>query len=243
MDREQLEREVAGIRWWHVMDLGQGVVTPGLYRPADYLEALRLPESLEGLSVLDVGAWDGFYSFEAERRRAGRVLATDSFSWQGEGWGTKDGFELARRALGSGVDDMDIDVLELSPERVGTFDLVLCLGVLYHMRHPQLALERVASVTGGQLVLESHLDLLSVGRPAMALYPGDELKGDETNWSGPNPGAVEAMLREAGLRQVEMVSGPRLGRRVGRAVGNRLRHGWPLRPALAQDRATFHAWR
>ena len=74
--------------------------------------------------------------------------------------GTKAGFELARKALDSKVEDLSIDVLDLSPERIGKFDLVLILGVLYHMRHPLLALERVASVTKDQLVLETHVDFL-----------------------------------------------------------------------------------
>jgi len=76
------------------------------------------------------------------------------------GMGTKAGFELARKALDSKVEDLSIDVLDLSPERIGEFDLVLILGVLYHMRHPLLALERVASVTKDQLVLETHVDFL-----------------------------------------------------------------------------------
>ena len=67
------------------------------------------------MTVLDVGAWDGFFSFEAERRGAKRVLATDFDSWLGKTWGSKAGFELARRALTFRVDDMTIDVLELSP--------------------------------------------------------------------------------------------------------------------------------
>ena len=97
---------------------------------------LDLPASLEGLTVLDIGAWDGFFSFECERRGASRVVAADYYSWHGPGWGTKAGFQLAREALGSRVEDVDIDVMDLSPERVGTFDVVLFLGVLYHLRHP-----------------------------------------------------------------------------------------------------------
>jgi len=73
--------------------------------------------------------------------------------------GAKEGFELARRVLDSKVQDADIDVMDLAPERIGTFDLVLFLGVLYHLRHPLLALERVASVTEEQLILETHVDL------------------------------------------------------------------------------------
>jgi len=78
---------------------------------------LALPEDLSGMSVLDIGSWDGFFAFEAERRGASRVLATDSFCWSGEGWGNKDGFNLVRNVLNSKVEDLDIDIMELSPER------------------------------------------------------------------------------------------------------------------------------
>ncbi len=203
---ETLKREVAAITWWHTIDLGKGIVTPGLDPTPARLPEIRLPEDLAGLSVLDVGAWDGFFSFEAERRGAKRVLATDSFCWGQGGWGTKAGFELARRALRSKVEDSDIDPLELSPEKIGTFDLVLCLGVLYHMRHPLLALERVASVTRGRLILQTQVDLAGLTRPAIAFYQGSELHNDPTNWCGPNPAAVVAMLRTVGFGNVEVVS-------------------------------------
>jgi tRNA (mo5U34)-methyltransferase len=139
--------------------------------------------------VFDIGAWDGFYSFEAERRGAKRVLATDSFTWSGQGWGSKRGFELARKLLNSKVEDLNIDVMDLSPEKVGMFDVVLFLGVLYHLKHPMLALERVFSVTKELLILDTHVDLLGSKRPAIAFYPGSEVNRDNTNWSGPNPAA------------------------------------------------------
>src|SRR5437879_7385162 len=133
---DDLKRRVDRIRWWHTIDLGGGVITPGASDNLKTLPKLGLPERLDGKAVLDIGAWDGFFSFEAERRGAARVLATDSFSWDGSNWSTKAGFQLARRALGSRVEDETIDVLDLAPERSGTFDVVLFLGALYHMRHP-----------------------------------------------------------------------------------------------------------
>lgn len=154
-DTQTLRAEVEQIRWWHPIDLGGGLVTPGIDVTPARLAEIRMPENLSGLSVLDIGAWDGFFSFEAERRGARRVLATDSFCWDGGGWGTKKGFELARRTLGSRVEDKTIEVLDLSPDTVGVFDLVLFLGVLYHMKHPLFALERVASVTAGQLIMQT----------------------------------------------------------------------------------------
>jgi tRNA (mo5U34)-methyltransferase len=220
---DELRRAAAKIRWYHTIDLGHGIITPGIDISPVRVHSLGLPESLRGLTVLDVGAWDGYYSFEAERRGARRVLATDSFSWGGGGWGTQDGFRLARRALRSRVQARRIDVLDLSPRTVGTFDVVLFLGVLYHMRHPLLALERVFSVTQRMLILETHIDLLDCDRPSMAFYPGAELNGDETNWCGPNPAMVEAMLRTVGFREVKIHAGPFA--------------------APNSTRMVFHAWR
>src|SRR3954453_449423 len=161
-----LRPRVEAIRWYHTIDLGAGVVTRGVDDSPVRLARAQLPASLHGKSVLDVGAWDGFFSFESERRGAARVVAADHVSWHGTGWGTKAGFNLARESLGSRVEDVDIDVLDLSPERLGTLDLVLFLGVLYHVRPPFLALERVASVTGGQLILETVIDMVGFARPA-----------------------------------------------------------------------------
>jgi tRNA (mo5U34)-methyltransferase len=198
--------------------------------------------------VLDVGAWDGYFSFEAERRGASRVLAADHFAWHGENWSSKEGFELARRALRSRV--KDIDVMELAPERLGTFDLVLLLGVLYHLRHPLLALERVASVTGDQLILETHVDLTWLRRPAMAFYPGHELGHDPTNWWGPNPEGVCAMLADVGFKRVELVTPDswayrvaRIARRSGRTLGAIARRRPRPPEMLGQGRAVFHAYK
>lgn len=131
MTSDELKSAVAQIRWFHTIDLGDGIVTPGMGGNLVTLGRLGLPARLDGMSVLDVGAWDGFFSFEAERRGARRVLATDRFRWDGQGgWGSKEGFELARQALGSRVEDKRIDVLDLSPETVGVFEVVLFLGVL-----------------------------------------------------------------------------------------------------------------
>ena len=156
--------------------------------------------------MLDIGAWDGFFSFEAERRRASRVVACDYYAWHGVGWGTgrgKDGFELARTALNSRVEDVALDVLDLSPEKIGTFDVVFFLGVLYHLPNPLLALERVASVSKGLLILETVVDMVGIGRPAAAFYPDKELNDDPTNWWGPNHAAVQGMLTSVGFSRVE----------------------------------------
>jgi tRNA (mo5U34)-methyltransferase len=239
---EELRSRIASVRWYHTIDLGNGAVTPGIDDTPQRLNRIRLPQSLAGQTVLDVGAWDGFFSFEAERRGAARVVATDHFSWNGSGWGTKAGFQLARQTLGSRVEDLDIDVMDLSPERVGRYDVVLFLGVLYHLRHPLLALERVASVTRHLLVLETVVDLVGVRRPAMAFYPDTELNKDPTNWWGPNVPAVHGMLRSVGFQHVETITPQRsAGYRAARALVHRLKGKNAMAAAFRQDRAVFHA--
>ena len=242
MPSNDLQSRVKAIRWYHTIDLGGGVVTPGIDDSPQRLARVQLPRSLDGLSVLDIGAWDGFFSFECERRRASRVVAADYYSWHGAGWGTKAGFTLAREVLGSTVEDVDIDVMDLSPERVGSFDLVLFLGVLYHLRHPFLALERVASVARDRLILETVVDMTGFSRPAMAFYPDRELNHDPTNWWGPNVPAVRGMLRSLGFEQVDTVTKmPNAAYRGARALYHRARGRNDVRSAFRQDRAVFHA--
>jgi tRNA (mo5U34)-methyltransferase len=244
MSTSELRAKAAAIRWYHTIDLGGGVITRGVDDSPQRLAQVQLPASLEGLSVLDIGAWDGFFSFECERRGAARVVAADYFSWHGSGWGSKAGFTLAREALGSKVEDVDIDVMELTPERVGTFDLVLFLGVLYHLRHPLLALERVASVARDRLILETVVDLEGLNRPAMAFYPARELNNDPTNWWGPNAPAVCGMLQSVGFERIHTVTSlPGAPYRAARAVYHHLRGKNRLSLAFRQDRAVFHGWK
>ena len=237
-----LAARAEAIRWYHSIDLGGGIVTKGVDDSPVRLARLDLPPSLEGLTVLDIGAWDGFFSFEAERRGATRVVAADYFSWHGDGWGSKAGFELARAALGSKVEDIDIDVMDLSPERVGQFDVVLFLGVLYHLRHPLLALERIASVTRTLLILETVVDMVGIRRPAMAFYPGRELNNDPTNWWAPNVPALHEMLRFVGFTDVRTITPERSAiYRAARAVSHKLRGKNSIAEAFRQDRAVIQA--
>jgi tRNA (mo5U34)-methyltransferase len=239
LDAQALRREVDAIEWFHRIDLGHGVVTPGPDDSPGKLATLELPERLDGWSVADIGALDGFFSFEAERRGAERVVAFDSYMWQVRG---RDGFDLARRVLGSDVEPVEAEVVDLSPEH-GSFDLTLFLGVLYHMRHPLLALERVASITQNTLVLESHVDLLGSRRPAGAFYPGAELMNDPTNWWGLNPPAIEAMLRVVGFSRVRTISVSPLRRRLWDGTRLRLRNQAGFFEGLRQGRAVFHAFK
>ena len=243
---EELRRAVAAHRWFHTIDLGGGLVTNGRDESLRKTGWLDLPADLRGKSVLDIGAWDGFFSFEAERRGAERVVAVDPACWRPPawgpaGWGTKRGFELAHRALGSKVESPDVDLEALSPGTVGTFDVVLFLGVLYHLPDPWPVLEAVASVSSGLLILETHADFIDLRRPAMAFYPGDEVEGDESNWCGPNPAWLRASLTRLGFSRVEVVHQESLPYRVARAAYRRVRG--PHRVRVQQGRVVVHARR
>jgi tRNA (mo5U34)-methyltransferase len=238
---DDLAAEVARVQWYHTMDLGPGVVSNGVDNTPVRLSRLAFPADLTGCTVLDVGAWDGFFSFEAERRGAERVLATDFFSWRGGGWGTKDGFNLARRVLGSKVEDMEIDVPDICAETVGTFDVVLFLGVLYHLRDPLQSLMRLGAVTHQLMIVETAVDLMNLREPAMAYYPGAELNGDPTNWWGPNPACVQSMLKTAGIREVRCVYRHSMLRRAAFAAQSRILDKGGFVQTFRQGRASFHA--
>ena len=219
------QRRVDALPWFHQMNLGNGVMSPGA-TPLEVLEAaadVYFKDGLAGRSMIDIGCWDGFFSFEAKRRGAARVLATDHFAWSDECWGSRQSFDLAQEVLGADLEVRDIDISDLTPESVGTFDLVLLSGVLYHLRHPFLDLERVSKICDQTLVVETHLDALDVSRPAMVFYPTDELAGDATNWWGPNAACVTAMLHDVGFERVEVTPHPH--------------------PPHADTRAIFHAYR
>lgn len=239
MNQSDLEASIAGLRWHHTIDLGNGVVTPGRDDSPRKLTRLGMPENLTGMTVLDVGAADGFFSFEAERRGARRVVAIDL--WLGaNGLIKREAFDLARRTLRSNVEGLQLSVYDISVDQIGSFDLVLFLGVLYHLQHPLFALEKLFEVTKDMLIMETHLDMLRTNRPAIAFYPGSEASNDPTNWWGPNAAAVKAMLKCVGFRKVVLSHRYPLIFRLARAVKY-----WQNSPAdtLQQSRAVFHAWR
>jgi tRNA (mo5U34)-methyltransferase len=220
---DSLASEVAAYQWFHSIDLGGGVVTPGRKPLATCIaEAQRIFDRIDltGRSVLDVGAWNGFFSFEAKRRGAVRVLATDSFCWQHPEAHGRATFDLARQTLGLDIEAREIDVSDLAPETVGEFDVVLYLGVFYHRYDAIDALAKVARLARELLVVETRLDLRGLGRPAMVYYPGRELGNDPTNWWGPNEACVEELLRGHGFGEIESAAHP-----------------------FARKRAIFHAWR
>jgi tRNA (mo5U34)-methyltransferase len=214
--------QIAQYQWFHSINLGNGVTTPGIKSRDQHLKeaaAIFNPIRMDGVSVIDIGAWDGFYSFEAKHRGAGHVLATDHYCWNHEALRGRETFELARSALGLDIEMLDIDVPDLSVEKVGgQFDVVLFLGVFYHLIDPIDGLRRAASLAKEVLVVETHTDGEDIGRPAMIMYPGTELGGDPTNWWGPNNACIKALLGTMGFARVDG-------------------------PVCTDARPVYHAWR
>jgi tRNA (mo5U34)-methyltransferase len=209
-NNDKLHREVAKLNWWHQIDLGDGVITPG---SADigYLNScadIYFAGGLAGRSFLDIGCWDGFNSLEAVRRGASRVLATDHWVWANVPWASRKNIELVRDSAAPQMEIMDIDLPDLTPERVGTFDFVLFAGVLYHLPNMIAGLEQAAALTNDVLVVETYLDADDIPRPAAIFYPGTELNNDGSNWWGPNQACVEGMLRNAGFAHVQFTRPP-----------------------------------
>ena len=226
------------IQWFHTMDLGNGIVTPGRDNTPHKLLRLHLPERLDGKTVLDIGAWDGAFSFECERRGASRVLATDWYCWSGPGWGTKAGFDFAHRTLRSRVEAVEVDVLSIDPARIGQFDVVLFLGVLYHMRHPLLALERAAACCRDLLVIDTETCHPWTVRPVVRYYL------DTDNWCAPNLKWLHIALRDLGFSRIRIAwrtVGPvRLARAIRRWLMWDKARLWS---EIGRGRAVVHAYR
>jgi tRNA (mo5U34)-methyltransferase len=214
-------REIAELSpWFHNLHLADGLQTAPDHPLGDFprykwqcMEAL-LPADLRGWTALDVGCNAGFYSFQLAQRGA-RVTAIDSdphYLRQAE-WAAR------QYGLEDRVSFKQLSVYELGRTH-GGYDMVLFMGVFYHLRHPLLALDILASKTHRQLVFQTltmpgdairdvppDMPLLergllrSEGFPQMAFIE-QRLAGDPTNWWAPNHAAVHAMLRSTGMRVV-----------------------------------------
>lgn len=197
-----LRAGIAQLRWYHRLRIGDAF-TPGLRDVGELADFLGLPLDLRGRRVLDVGTFDGGLAFACEARGADDVVALDVVR--------HDTFAFAHAALQSRVRFEAGNAYTLDPARLGTFDLVIFAGVLYHLRYPLLGLDRLRTVATGDVHVETHTARLPLRRPAAVFYERDELNGDYTNWFGPTDAAVRAWFRSAGFR-IE-----RLGRKRERA--------------------------
>ncbi len=218
MNRERIVQEVERLGpWFHNLDLG-GVATAPSHFLGDYPRQKfarfqhAIPKDLRGCTVLDIGCNGGFYSIEMKRRGADRVVGIDF-----------DDVCLAQARFASDVTGVEIELHRMSVYEVKDlrekFDIVLFMGVLYHLRHPLLALDLIHDhVVRGTMVFQSMLrgslnvaaldeDYPFAERAVFeeATYPKlhfveKRYAGDPTNWWIPNRACTEAMLRSAGFR-------------------------------------------
>jgi tRNA (mo5U34)-methyltransferase len=209
---ERLRSRLGELAWYHTQELAPGIVTPGMFDLRPYVDRYGIPEDLSGARVLEVGTFEGFWAFELERRGAA-VTALDIDTIQALDWPPRlrpaedgrrgEGFELARAALESAVERIGLSVYDATPERLGgRFDLVFCGSVLIHLRDPMLALERMAALCGGKLILTEEysrrLDLVPFAH-------GAEFRG-ETPWAVwwvPARRTWRSMVRCAGFDDVD----------------------------------------
>jgi len=199
-NQRQVER-LSKLGWYHSIELPDGRVIEGhqsVEQLRTRLKQFHIPEDLRGKRVLDIGAWDGWFSFEMERRGA-EVLALDS---------AKNTRLLeAKTLLGSRIEYRIGDICRTTAKDLGTFDIVLFLGVLYHLKHPLLALENVCGMCREMACIESFVtDGSPDGIPSMEFYETGELRGQLDNWCGPNVACLMAMTRTAGFARVHFES-------------------------------------
>jgi tRNA (mo5U34)-methyltransferase len=213
----EIESKVKALgKWFHNIDL-KGVKTAPDHFLGDYpsvkFRGFRhaIPEDLTGKSVLDIGCNAGFYSIEMKKRGAARVLAIDS---------DEDYLKQARFA--ASVNEMSIEFRKMNvyevPQLREKFDVVIFMGVLYHLRHPLLALDLLHDHVAKDLLI-----FQSMQRGSNSVFPVEDnypfwetdvfakedfpkmhfiehhYSGDCTNWWIPNRACVEAMLRSSGF--------------------------------------------
>jgi tRNA (mo5U34)-methyltransferase len=198
-------QELAEKGWYHSFELPDGTLIDGvnpLARLRERFARFPIPGGLRGKRVLDIGAWDGWFSFEAERRGA-EVTAIDCVE--------APHFVELHRKLSSKVDYRILEIYELPAAGLGKFDVVFLLGVLYHLRHPLLALEIVCSLTADIAIVESFVtdgdtwQEHTADIPALEFYEGYELANQFDNWVGPSVACLLAMCRAAGFARVELL--------------------------------------
>lgn len=208
------------VRWHHSIELPDGRVIKGDKSLAVMKQQYDMtfgPLDLKGKSVLDLGTWSGAFAVEAARRGAAKVTAVDYVTWRPPFPHGREAFDFVVASSGFDIEgiELDLDASPLSLARLGTFDVVLLLGVFYHLKDPIAPLKEISKIAREAFVLETYFaDKLPPQPPAMVFYPGRELNNDAGNWWGPNVACVDALLRTFGFRQVVATDGSAYNRKV-----------------------------
>ena len=204
--RHQVEAEPY---WFQKIEVLPGLYSRGWSDPrTEKLPFYGLPEDLTGMRVLDIGCAEGFFSFEAEKRGAREVIGIDSFP------DSIRRFNIVKAARQSNATAFLMNVYDLEPTRLGTFDLLLFYGVFYHLKHPQYALERIRSVCTGRLLFQTHIhEEPSVkGIPWARFYPHGIMSGKNQELFDPtvfwlfNSACCLAILDHVGFTDLRIIS-------------------------------------
>lgn len=205
-DREEVEALIQSHPiWYHRIEVAPGILTPGTHASKEvlgHLDELGLPGDGSGMRVLDVGCRDGFFSFEMERRGA-EVKSVDYADPDAVGFG------IAARLLNSKIEYSVGNVYDLGPEEHGCFDVVLFLGLLYHLRSPMLAVDAIRSVCkpGTRVFVETQLmtdeALREDDRPLWEYFARDALRSDGSNKWAPNFCALEKLFEDCEFKVLE----------------------------------------
>ena len=192
--------------WHHDFEIIPGIRTKGSYSPENLWNRLQLPTNLEGMSLADIGASNGYFSFEAHKRGA-RVVAFDYRHKDNSGFG------LAQYINGmNDIKHHQINVLDITKEKYGEFDIVLALGLFYHISDPYLALANCASLSRKQLLIESYcIDKLVseeyASKPIMKFIPDpaqfpdkDQPNNDRSNFWGFTSTCLKYMVEDLGFK-------------------------------------------
>jgi tRNA (mo5U34)-methyltransferase len=200
--------------WFHTFALAPGIYTPGIARDHGYRLAVLGADRFAGQSVLDVGAFDGFYSFLAEMLGARRVVAIDNeqyVDWVHARFGVTlaggVGFRAIAGLVASRVEYRRMDAVDVHDlgER---FDVALCFGILHRVTDPIALLGALAEVLvpGGEIVLETYGSRLGADAPAIEVHePGEVYARDDFVYWGFSPEGLRRIGRIAGLAEVDIV--------------------------------------
>ncbi|MFQ5823491.1 MAG: class I SAM-dependent methyltransferase [bacterium] len=224
-EKEKILQRVNQFYWYHVLDLGNQIVTDGDYDIRPLLPYYGIPEDLQGKTVLDVGRGSGFFSFEFERRGAD-VTATDLssfFDWDFVGGDAErnyriakasseseynkryhhGAFDLAKELLHSNVKSVLVNVYNMTRAMFEgkQFDLVFMGSLMSHLKHPILALERLYDVTRERVIISAPTFNSKEKMPMMTLVGTAD--NDRRSWWVPNPVCLAEMLRCVGFKEIK----------------------------------------
>jgi tRNA (mo5U34)-methyltransferase len=214
--------EMHTFHWYHTIDLGNGIITPGEYDHRPLLKYYGIPEDLTGKTVLDIGPAHGFFSFEFEKRNARRVVAVELPRWSDHdsspqlkktfrddqtddkaGEYLHGALDFAIRVKQSKVERMFYSVYEISPATVGVYDIVFCGSLLIHLTDPIRALYALRSVTKDYALISTPIDSRSLNRKPRAYFHGTLL--GQSFWA-PNMRCLEQWALASGFSKVKKVA-------------------------------------